>query len=1125
MLFISRTLSRQHPFPLIGKRPAIASNVASERPATTVETLIKTNNGEGNNGKSFLFKLDDGQQGWYHLTLASGHGINSSANNGKGSVINYRFYMCPGSMIQYWPASGDFGGKPDRATSTSNDIPSSCFGASGTPLSLNTYSNTGGGSGAGAGYPSANAGVSVGGGGSGFVVSLIANCEYKYNTRANVKVRTLFGYSNYISFSFVNADQETIVMLRTTASDGESGYAWTGSVEEGGEEPTQLICYTELPVVKEGDEVTIYRLSDMEEYEATTVSSVNKDTLYQKRRTAPTDATTVQYRLYTTTGTEQGNPANTGTDSDIRYLTYNSKKYYVDEDAVASYERRPYYAWEATDTMGLYDAKGRIIWTNQTDVSNGVGRAGVWAYEKCGDNMCLSMMKYSYSTLTRRSDLDTIGSRVAIGTSTYLAQAETGSDDYVDPASFTNDTEMKTLVGDVSEVVDHYTVPGTGTYFMAMCGGGGHYNVSTIHNGGAALGSVIPRATSYTQQVGGYNYTTVNGPAETLGGSYTQDGAACIIDMNDMYIDDNRPEVITNEIFSSTTDPGGNLKLYKISDSADVTKYAQKIYFPASDQDYMVKLTLNSGTPIEFTIKKSLQTTEYFLQDVKQEDTLKIDLYGDNNSHEVELYTISTETIAFGIIVGGAPWKIREYTSAVSNLPLAFKNTQYGAILVSGGGGGAQAGFKYDKYENAVSGGAGETSVVLKSLFTPTEQQLGYVNVGAGGPASNDSNSNGGVGMQVSARAGGHGGSGGKPTFVKFQSTVTLNKNSMPAVAYVVIKSGDSTQRVVYNTYPMTNGQVVKIYAKYSSSNWGSPGEYRYTDREPIATAYSQDGKLIDQATGDEYSFATDTGIANKLTWFNYGSSVTSIFNNGTGGGGGGGCTTPYGRYATGGDGGGGGGFYRFNYSRGVVDNVPGTNSTTGGKHPSQPAAGNLIDRCFDITDWTYTTAQGGHGNSGTGYAGATGGQGFGGGGGGGGYGHNDGGTNSNGGCGGAGAAGSEYAGWGNRVTANVNSAWLHTVAYTESTNDFHGTFVGNTSNPIIKQRPSYIGNAGMGGNGGVGSLVDGEAGQDGYLYLYRFETVDTTIATGMLTEEVTDTVDCGELTGEVTDTTDCDLI
>ena len=378
--------------------------------------------------------------------------------------------------------------------------------------------------------------------------------------------------------------------------------------------------------------------------------------------------------------------------------------------------------------------------------------------------------------------------------------------------------------------------------------------------------------------------------------------------------------------------------------------------------------------------------------------------------------------------------------------------------------------------------------------------------------------------MHVSARAGGHGGSGGKPTFVKFQSTVKLITR-MPAVAYVVIKSGESTQRVVYNTYPMSNGQIVKIYAKDSSSVWERPEEYQYTDREPIATAYSQDGKLIDQATGDEYSFATDTGVANKLTWFDYNSFVTSIFNNGTGGGGGGGCTTPYGRNATGGDGGGGGGFYRFNYSRGVVDNVPGTNSTTGGKHPTQPAAGNLIDRCFDITDWTYTTAQGGRGNSGTGYAGAIGGQGFGGGGGGGGYGHNDGGTNSNGGCGGAGAAGSEYAGWGNRVTSNVNSAWLHTVAYTESTNDFHGIFVGVTDGPVIKQRPSYIGNAGMGGNGGVGSLVDGEAGQDGYLYLYRFETVDTTIATGLLTEEVTDTVDCGEITGEVTDTTDCDLI
>ena len=1120
MLFISRTLSRQHPFPLVGKRPAIASNVASERPATTVETLIKTNNGEGNNGKSFLFKLDDGQQGWYHLTLASGHGINSSANNGKGSVINYRFYMCPGSMIQYWPASGDFGGKPDRATSNSNDIPSSCFGASGTPLSLNPNANTGGGSGAGAGYPSANSGARVGGGGAGFVVSLIANSEYKYNTYANVKVRTLFGYSNYISLSFVNADQETIVMMRTPASDGESGYAWAGSVEEGGEEPTQLICYTELPVVKEGDEVTIYRLSNMEEYETTNIASVNKDTLYQKRRTAPTDYTTQKYRLYTAAGAEYTSyPTNSGTDAGVFYLLVNNKKYYVDEDAVASYERRPYYAWEATDTMGLYSAKGRIIWTNQTNVSNGVGRAGVWAYEKCGDNMCLSMMKYPYSALTRRSDLDTIGSRVAIGTSTYLAQAETGSDDYVDPASFTNDTEMKTLIGGVTEVVDHYTIPGTGAYFMAMCGGGGYYDASKLNNGGAALGSVIPLTAPYLQQTGGYNYTTVNGPGETLGASYSQDGAACIIDMNDMYVDDSGPDGITNEIFDNTTDPSGNLKLYKISDSTDVTKYAQKIYFPASDQDYRVELTLNSGTPIEFTIKKSLQTTEYFLQDVKQEDTLKIELFGDNDSHEVELYTISTETIAFGIIVGGAPWKIREYTSAVSNLPLAFKNTKYGAILVSGGGSGGQSGSRYNTGNNVRRGGAGETSPVLRYKFIPNSQQLGFVNVGLGGVAPTDPSSNGGAGGSSSSRLGGHGGSGGMPTFIRFTDTVYLN-GYHPAKAYPFKADIEGNSLILYafNSYPKYEGQIIYLYRKTGSS-WSVPD---YDGQEVASTITYTGGKFIDISTGIEYLSVLDDIGACYYTSFGY-CNMKCLFNEGTGGGAGGGCNNPTGRNATGGGGGGGGGFYRFNYIRMAAESIPGTAGGNPGRHPNTPASGNLIDRCFHVPDWSYTDARGGHGDTGSGYAGANGGQGFGAGGGGGGYGHNSGGAY--GGAGATGAAGTEWAGWGTAFSStNIDDSWVKFVASDGS----HGTRASADMWYNFRYRPDYIGNAGLGGNANestTASLGDGQPGQDGYLYLYRFETVDTTIATGLLTEEVTDTVDCGELTGEVTDTTDCDLI
>ena len=45
MFLISRTFSRQHPFPLFGKRPAIASNVPSEVPATVTETLVYQNSG------------------------------------------------------------------------------------------------------------------------------------------------------------------------------------------------------------------------------------------------------------------------------------------------------------------------------------------------------------------------------------------------------------------------------------------------------------------------------------------------------------------------------------------------------------------------------------------------------------------------------------------------------------------------------------------------------------------------------------------------------------------------------------------------------------------------------------------------------------------------------------------------------------------------------------------------------------------------------------------------------------------------------------------------------------------------------------------------------------------------
>lgn len=1101
MLFISRTLSRQHPFPLVGKRPAIASNVASERPATTVETLIKTNSGAGNNGKSFLFKLDDGQQGWYRLTLASNTSPTASANNGAGSKIDYRFYMCPGSMIQYWPSSGSFGGKPDRATSSTNDIPSSCFGASGTPYSNNS-TNTGG-AGAGAGYPSSSI-AGFGGGGAGFIVSLIANCEYKYNTRANIKVRTLFGYSDYISFSFVNTEQETISMLRTPGSDGASGYAWIGSVEEGGEEPTPLICYTETPTIKEGAEVTIYRSDDLvDPYIETTVVSVNKNTLYQKRRTAPTDATTVQYRFYTTTGSQSiNNPSSTGTDAGIRYIETGGKKYYVDEDVVASYERQNYYAWEATDGMGLYNSKGRIIWTNTTNISNGVGRNGVWAYEKCGDNMCISMMKYPYSYLTRRSDLDTIGNRVAIGTSTYLAEAEAGSGDYVDPRAFTNDTEMATLIGGVTEVVDHYTVPGTGTYLMCLCGGGGYYDVSTIRNGGAALGSITPRSSLYTQQSGGYSYTTATGPGETLGGSFTQNGAACIIDMNDCYIDDNRPEGITNEIFGKNTSPTGDLKLYKITDSSAVTKYSQKIYFEPSDRNYTAVLTLN-GVATTVTIKKSLSVTEYFLLDVKQGDSLTIELIGDGGSTISNAYVISTETIAFGINPGSAPWKEREYTSPVSNVLLAFSPSyKYGAILVAGGGAGGDGGTLRHSARTPGVGGAGETSLIRTIKFTPNDSQIAKITVGSGGVVSSDPNSNGGTSANADY-ANVHGGDGGRPTFITFPKKVTINSsNYRPTYAYSVKNTTTNAVGYTIHTYPSTDGQLVSFYFKTSSRLEDG------TDK-----GYFLNGHLVDISTGETWEFCNESNQANQ-TFLNVKDiPLKAIFCEGTGGGGGGGGGGINSRKGTAGAGGAGGGYYRFNYENSTVQSVPGRGSSS----PNGGAGytGNTIERFIVANvDWTYLTACAGKGDSGQSGAGGNGGQGYGASGGAGGSGGNHSGAVC--GSGGAGAGGSPWAGWGSYAANGMDSSWRR--QYAEDISSQYQAL------GVYTYRPRFIGNAGKGGDGGsIGGK--GTAGQNGYLYVYRFENVDETTDCGVLVDEITETIDCGELSETVTETIDCDLI
>lgn len=1098
MFFITKTISRQHLFPFVGKRPAIASNVTEERPASTVETLVRTSSGDSS--ISHVFKVDDGQQGWYRAVVASCMSPSAGPDYGWGRKIDYRFYVCPGSMIQYWRSSGSSGGLPDRASSNTSNITTSCFGASGAPYS----SGTPGGSGAGAGYNGSSL-AGYGGGGSGVVVSLLCNSEYRYNTNHNLKIKNMCGWSNYVSFVFDNSG-ESVAMIRTPSQDSGSKFAWVGSIEEG-DVTTTLICLTDIPTVKQGDEVSIYRSDDLVvPYIVTNITSVNKTTYYIKyipRTTNSTIMTAIYTQpIYDSNGTKVYNSGTSaGSDGGVYYVVVDSKKYYQDPDVTASYERMNFYGWEYTPPATEdYSAKGRIIWSNSSSATN-LGTNGNFAYEKCGDNIVVSPNKYQSTYLTRRSDLDTIGSRVAFGSTTYYAIPEPGSSDVISSEFFINNTTMNTLVGDVSTTQSHYVVNGTGTYVMILCGGGGYDSGSSVRYGGSALGSEL----FFTnQQTAGYSYAASTGPSDVFGSNIGRNGAGCVVDMNDLFAYDTQSGSVFDDVdyIDFQKQQAGLIELYKITDSSEVTKYSQKIYFAASDRDYTAVLTLN-GVATTVTIKKSLSVTEYFLLDVKQGDSLTIELIGDGGSTISNAYVISTETIAFGINPGSAPWKEREYTSPVSNVLLAFSPSyKYGAILVAGGGAGGDGGTLRHSARTPGVGGAGETSLIRTIKFTPNDSQIAKITVGSGGVVSSDPNSNGGTSANADY-ANVHGGDGGRPTFITFPKKVTINSsNYRPTYAYSVKNTTTNAVGYTIHTYPSTDGQLVSFYFKTSSRLEDG------TDK-----GYFLNGHLVDTSTGETWEFCNESNQANQ-TFLNVKDiPLKAIFCEGTGGGGGGGGGGINSRNGTAGAGGAGGGYYRFNYENSTVQSVPGRGSSS----PNGGAGytGNTIERFIVANvDWTYLTACAGTGDSGRSGYGGTGGQGYGASGGAGGSGGNHSGAVC--GSGGAGAGGSPWAGWGSYAANGMDSSWRR--QYAEDISSQYQAL------GVYTYRPSFIGNAGKGGDGGsIGGK--GTAGQNGYLYVYRFENVDETTDCGVLVDDITETIDCGELSETVTETTDCDLI
>lgn len=1074
MFLVSRTLSRQHPFPMCGKRPAIASNNPDERPATTVETLIRQISGTAYN---FKYKVSDGEQGWYRIKLAgSAHYQGMSSTYGGSEIVDYIAYLCPNTLIQLWNSNGSAGGTtPDEWDSPAREPSYAVFGASGAPESA-AGSGSQCGFGAGAGGYSPNS--PVGGAGSGFVASLATCSEWDYCTHNNLICKTYYGYSRCPTIKLV-VNGSTVVFTRNTTLDGSVGWGWDGLVPDpesstGGTLPA--VGYTQYRNPRVGDEIVVYYASDLTTPIATT--SIEETTLESVFiQTVDPDFTSVENVVYSNTGEILGKVTYNTNVSGYREITLNQNNVYsYDERAETTLNRQNYYAWRRTITPGenIEYTTGEVFWTNSPTPQD-CGKNGVFVYKRCGDNICITTIKFDTNNAVRVPSLDMPGNRVVFGATPTTI--ETLSRDMKTNRSFLG------LKDNISRSTGNngLTVSGSGAYLLLLSGGGGYRDTdgNPKYCGGCALGSIIKYDIDSHPQTGGYDYAISRGVTDAFGGTWSKDGAACIVDLNDMLARDRVIAAKQGITASYNTVNKGYVEIYKISDSTDVTAYAQKIFFPASDRGYNASVEINGSLVTNFEIKASINLTERFVPGVKQGDVIIITLHANDDSEVTSLHDITTETIAFGIFLDNAPWREREYTTTTDK-QLGFAPGTYGAMLVSGGGAGgyATSGRGYPG-----CGGRGGSSDLQKIRFTVNDYCVAHIHVGAGGIGY----SNGGEAGVSGGGIGSYGGAGGEPTLLAF--TKDVNVESMPVRLY----SWTNGSSVMYtrNSVPDEPNKLTKFCDATGALN----GKTAYSTGTGNSTA------LVCQQDGLTYSNVSVSG--NPNIDLSISGLVRCIFTPATGGGGGGGGMDSASRLTDGGSGAGGGGWYRVDLENRHFYSINGANGGNGNSGGQQGGVGNIIDGYTVVAN---------RGENGANTSGKNGGAGYGAGGGAGGQGANHGTTYAGKGGGGApGDSGGAFGWWSNGAVLPYDDM-VPVVKYYEG-------------KPLVY---------GMGGKGELrGNLSTGvpaydaprSNGNNGYLYIYSFSSVDEVIDAGAISSEITETIDCGTINGSIEQTINCDLL
>lgn len=1042
MFLISRTFSRQHPFPLLGVRPAIASMDPSVVPATMVQTLFKECPAGSTNRLNYA--LADGEQGWYKITTSAEpwqQGV-SAQTGGVGGAKEYITYLCPGTEFTMWNSY-----KGGANTLDSNM--SACWGGTGTY----TVGIKQGGAGAGSGWGSSSTTGSTSiSGGAGFVAYLARNQEPTYSAGIPIEIKTMQGYSNNPSLVYLQTDGNPITLTRTAASDSDNGYAWTGFIPDPASSTGGTLAvtgFTPKHIASVGMQIVVYLTSDqVNPIQTTTVDEVTKTT-YFMQETNPNNILQ-GYPVMSTTCVEVGKAGAVSTAFGVKCFVFNGATYYYDEDAQASYSQQVYYAWR----VPIHPLSGvtpgdmtRILYTNSSTVTTAFGANGVFAYELVRGKMCICgdvSISTGYAQ-ERVPELDTTGARVVL--------AVTGANPNIWRKQ-------------------NYTHTMTGCYFRLLAGGGGNmanYSSSAMR-GGCALGTPLKGTGEFFQNQD--TWVCKEGPAGAFGATHAQTGAWCVVDGNDTV-------ALHGEGGGSSTVGSSTTKIYKLTDSTDVTKYAQKIYFPPSDQQYTVAFTLNGvAVPDTWVIKASHKTTEMFFHDIKQGDILVMEMRGDNGSITINTYTISTETIAFGLWPDSAPWKVREYTSTTDRQLGFVPGYTYGAALISGGGaGGGSNGVINVNY----SCGAGGCSDLRKIIFTSPEHCVGRIHVGKGGIKTTNAGAGGASSGGGTSRPGCAGGAAGEPTFITFDEDVSVE--SMPIRLYSW--TNGSTIMYTPNSIPDTVGKLTKFCDENGVLN-GKTGYLSSTAPK----------RIVCQQDGLEYVSLSESG--NPNIDINLSGATQMIFNPATGGGGGSGGTSQGHRNGVGGGGGGGGAWYRIDLINKTFYSIQGANAGNGGAAAVGAAGGS----CNTIDGYAIRAPAGQASHS---RAGGAGGAGYGAGGGGGGGGRNESGSFCGGGGGGApGALGARYG------------------------NSSAGTIVDRHT-PLFKSDDE--GRALKYGIGGYGFKGTSEPdayynGTDGYAFIYRFENVTDTIDCGSVEDSSDETIDCGRLTDVViTETIDCDLI